>query len=142
MSEAPETAPRYDTPARPEPGVEAPAADPQPKTARRWWSPALLVAIAALALAAWQWYGTRGELRAVKQEIAKKLAETDTQSKESRLVSQQVREAVTEAQVKLGVLEARIAESQNQQIALEALYQELSRNRDEWAYAEIEQAIS
>jgi len=43
--------------------------------------------------------------------------------------------------VKLGVLESRLAESQSQQIALEALYQELSRNRDEWAYAEIEQAL-
>ena len=49
---------------------------------------------------------------------------------------------MADAQVKLGVLEARLAESQNQQIALEALYQELSRNRDEWAYAEIEQSLS
>ena len=39
------------------------------------------------------------------------------------------------------MLESRVAESQNQQIALEALYQELSRNRDEWAYAEIEQSL-
>jgi uroporphyrin-3 C-methyltransferase len=44
-------------------------------------------------------------------------------------------------QVKLGVLESRLAESQSQQIALEALYQELSRNRDEWALAEIEQTL-
>jgi uroporphyrin-3 C-methyltransferase len=43
--------------------------------------------------------------------------------------------------VKIGVLESKLAESQNQQIALEALYQELSRNRDEWAYAEIEQSL-
>jgi uroporphyrin-3 C-methyltransferase len=57
-------------------------------------------------------------------------------------VAEQVREAVADAQVKLGVLEARLAESQNQQIALEALYQELSRNRDEWAYAEIEQSLN
>jgi uncharacterized protein HemX len=57
-------------------------------------------------------------------------------------MSQQVREAVADAQVKLGVLEARLAESQNQQIALEALYQELSRNRDEWQLAEIEQVLA
>ena len=38
-------------------------------------------------------------------------------------------------------LEAKLAESQSQQIALEALYQELSRNRDEWGYAEIEQSL-
>jgi uroporphyrin-3 C-methyltransferase len=39
------------------------------------------------------------------------------------------------------VLESRLAESQSQQIALESLYQELSRNRDEWAYTEIEQSL-
>jgi uroporphyrin-3 C-methyltransferase len=103
---------------------------------------AVALALAALAVAAWQWHATRAELREVKQELGKRLAESDTQSKESRIVAGQVREAVTEAQVKLGVLESRIADSQNQQIALEALYQELSRNRDEWAYSEIEQAIN
>ena len=36
----------------------------------------------------------------------------------------------------------RLAESQSQQLALEALYQELSRNRDEWQLAEIEQVLA
>jgi uroporphyrin-3 C-methyltransferase len=48
---------------------------------------------------------------------------------------------MAEAQAKLGALEAQLDESRDQQIALEALYQELSRNRDEWAYAEIEQSL-
>jgi len=103
--------------------------------------PALLVALLALGVATWQWYDGRGEIGALRQELAKKLADADIQSKENRIVAEQVREAVAEAQVKLGVLESRLAESQNQQIALEALYQELSRNRDEWAYAEIEQSL-
>ncbi len=111
------------------------------KVAWRGSTPALLVALLALGVATWQWYDGRGEIGTLRQELAKKLADTDTQSKESRIVAEQVREAVTEAQVKLGVLESRLAESQNQQIALEALYQELSRNRDEWAYAEIEQSL-
>jgi len=101
----------------------------------------MLIAVAAIAVAAWQWYDSRSEIGALRQEIAKKLADTDTQNKESRIVAEQAREAVAEAQVKLGVLESRLAESQSQQIALEALYQELSRNRDEWAYAEIEQSL-
>jgi uroporphyrin-3 C-methyltransferase len=154
MSESPETAKRDDTSAaapgtaqrhggsaESAPGTAAPA--PAPSTGwRRRVSPALLIALAALLLATWQWHDGRRDLRAIKQELGKRLAETDTQSKESRIVAEQVREAVADAQVKLGVLEARIAESQNQQIALEALYQELSRNRDEWAYAEIEQAVN
>src|SRR5262245_39682376 len=142
MSEAPETAKQSETSAEPEPGTEPTA--PAPKTAGllRWVWLAVFLAAAALTVAGWQWYDSRRELRAMKQELAKRLSDTDTQSKESRLVTEQVREAVADAQVKLGVLEARIAESQNQQIALEALYQELSRNRDEWAYAEIEQALN
>ena len=47
-----------------------------------------------------------------------------------------------EAQVKQSVLENKIAESQSQQLALEALYQELSRSRDEWTLAEIEQILT
>jgi uroporphyrin-3 C-methyltransferase len=35
-----------------------------------------------------------------------------------------------------------LAESQSQQVALEALYQELSRNRDEWQLAEVEQVLA
>ncbi len=144
MSESPETGALRDGPAPPAaPETVAQASAPEPPRGRfqRVLTPAAWLAIAALLLSAWQWYDNRTELRDLKQDLARKLADTDTQNKESRLVAEQVREAVVDAQVKLGVLESRLAESQNQQIALEALYQELSRNRDEWAYAEIEQSI-
>lgn len=100
-----------------------------------------LVAVGTLAFAVWQWHDTRAQLDTLRQELAKRLAEADTHVKATRLLAEQMREATTEAQVKIGVLENRIAESQSQQIALEALYQELSRNRDEWTYAEIEQSL-
>jgi len=102
---------------------------------------ALLIAVAALAFAAWNWYDARAGAGALRQEIAKRLADADTQARESRIVAEQAREAMAAAQVKLGVLESRLAESQGQQAALQSLYQELSRNRDEWAYAEIEQSL-
>ena len=123
--------------AAPEPAASAPQRD------SLWRKPGLAAWIAALAviLFAWQWYDSRSEIGALRQELAKKLADTDTQNKESRLVAKQVREAVAEAQIKLGVVESRLAESQNQRIAFEAQYQELSRNRDEWAYTEIEQSL-
>ena len=122
------------------PDAPAPGAPPRDPWWRKAGAPVWIAALAA-ALFAWQWHDTRSETAALRQDLAKKLAETDTQNKASRLVAEQVREAVAEAQVKLGVLESRLAESQNQQIALESLYQELSRNRDEWAYAEIEQSL-
>ena len=123
------------------PGPAASSGSPGREPAWRKAGPAVWIAAFAAALLAWQWYDTRGEINALRQELARKLAEADTQSKESRIVAEQGREAVADAQVKLGVLESRLAESQNQQIALEALYQELSRNRDEWAYAEVEQSL-
>src|SRR5207342_1659331 len=50
-------------------------------------------------------------------------------------------EAAGDVQVKVGVLDDKLAQSQNQQVALESLYQELSRNRDDWSLAEIEQIV-
>ncbi len=100
-----------------------------------------LLALAALGIALWQMHDTRLAFDGVRQELAKRLADVDVQTRTSRIAGDQLREATREAAVKIGVLEAKLAESQSQQIALEALYQDLSRNRDEWAYAEIEQTL-
>jgi uroporphyrin-3 C-methyltransferase/uroporphyrinogen III methyltransferase/synthase len=40
------------------------------------------------------------------------------------------------------LLESKQQEAQSQQLALEQLYQDLSKNRDEWALTEIEQVLS
>lgn len=104
-------------------------------------SVALVLGFIVLLLLALHWYTSGSAVDGLRQEVAKKLAETDTLNKESRVVAEQSREASTDAQVKLGVLESRIAESQSQRIALEALYQELSRSGDESAFAEIEQSL-
>jgi uroporphyrin-3 C-methyltransferase/uroporphyrinogen III methyltransferase/synthase len=42
----------------------------------------------------------------------------------------------------VAVLDAKQIESQGQQLALEQLYQDLAKNRDDWALAEIEQVLS
>lgn len=100
-----------------------------------------LIALAALGLSAWQTYTSRHESESLRQDVARRLADADAQSRAARIAGDQIREATREASVKLGVLESKLAESQSQQIALEALYQDLSRNRDEWAFAEIEQTL-
>jgi uroporphyrin-3 C-methyltransferase len=117
--------------------------DAPPPRASSWRKagPALWLALFAAALAAWQGYDSRSEFGALRQELARRLAEADAQARESRVVAEQAREANSDVRVKVGVLENRLAESQSQQAALETLYKELSRNRDEWAYAEIEQSL-
>ncbi len=121
--------------------VPRPAA--QPATGKRgaWLGAIALMALAALGIAAWQSYSSRQDIDGLRQELAKRLAEVDTQSKAGRIAGDQLRDATRDASVKIGMLEAKLAESQSQQIALEALYQDLSRNRDEWAFAEIEQTL-
>jgi uroporphyrin-III C-methyltransferase len=98
---------------------------------------ALVLAVIAIVLAAWQWYGTS----ALREDVAQRLAEADTQTRDGRSVAEQGRKAMAGVREKLAALENRLAESQKQQAALEALYQELSRNREEWVYAEIEQSL-
>lgn len=136
MSDSPPIGPQQPAPAQPAADTVAAA-----RGGLRFPNPALLIALAALLLFAWQWFDNRSQIGTLQQELARKFADADTRDKENRIIAEQAREAVAEAQVKIGVLENRLAESQSQQIALEALYQELSRNRDEWAYAEIEQSL-
>ncbi|MCE2998775.1 MAG: uroporphyrinogen-III C-methyltransferase [Betaproteobacteria bacterium] len=102
---------------------------------------ALLLAAAAVLFGATHWLQDRGADDELRRELARRLADMEAQNKEAAARAAQAANALREAEVKLGVLETKLAESQSQQIALEALYQELSRNRDDWAFAEIEQSV-
>ena len=127
------------------PAVPAPerAAPPAGKAWRgAWKNPWLIVALVALALASWQWIETRARLARTKQELARRLADSDTVARESRALSKMTQEQLAALQGKLGELEAKVAESKSQQATLETLYRDLARNRDEWALAEVEQGVT
>jgi uroporphyrin-III C-methyltransferase len=100
-----------------------------------------LVLVVVLALLAGVWYD--GFQRAHQLEIllAKRLAEADQLNKESRALAQQAQETVRDLQAKTALLEARFGEAQTQQVALEALYRELTPGRDEMVMTEIEQML-
>lgn len=104
-------------------------------------NPGVALAAIALAVSAGVWLDSRHTLENLQQEVARRLAEIDSHNKESRIIAAQAQEGTREALVKLGVLESKVADSQSQQLALEALYQEMSRSRDEWALAEVEQIL-
>ncbi len=105
-------------------------------------NPWAIVAAVLVLLLGWQWYDEHGRISALREELATRLRDSDADSRDARLVARQAQEAVREAQARLGQLDTKLAESQNQQVALEALYQELSRNRDEWALAEVDQILT
>jgi uroporphyrin-III C-methyltransferase len=107
------------------------------------WLRALAAALAVLAvIVAGLWLDTRGRIGATQEELAKRLRDIEIETREARALGRRNQEALGEALAKLGALEAKVAESQNQQLALEVLYQELARNRDEWQLAEIEQVLA
>lgn len=123
----------------PAPAQVPPAAPPPPRASARVFAVALvLLAVIVAAL----WLDTRGRIGATQEELAKRLRDIEIESREARSLGRQAQEGLRDAQAKIGALEAKLAESQNQQVALEALYQELARNRDEWQLAEIEQVLA
>ena len=110
-----------------------------PRATSRVFAVALvLLAVIVAAL----WLDTRGRIGATQEELAKRLRDIESESREARTLGRQAQEGLRDTQAKIGALEAKLAESQNQQVALEALYQELARNRDEWQLAEIEQVLA
>lgn len=123
----------------PSEGANQPAAAPASKHPLFTFS--RLLAIAALASVLGVWLLTYRELNQLESQLAKRLSDFETRNNESRVLAGQAQENTRELQVKIGVLEQKLAESQNQQLALEAMYQELARGRDETTLAEIEQLV-
>lgn len=101
------------------------------------------LAIGVLAvLLALQWWNARTDISDLRRELAQRLQSGENLNTQTKLIANRVDDEVKALQGKVAVLEARQIESQGQQLALEQLYQDLAKNRDDWALAEIEQVLS
>jgi len=101
------------------------------------------LAILALAvLLAMQTWSTHTRFNRLREDVARTLQKDNASNAETAQTVREIQEAAKELQVKVGVLENRQTEAQSQQAALEQMYQEISKNRDEWALSEIEQVLS
>ena len=129
-------------PALPAPERAAPASPPAGSPPSRVAVLALVAVLLAAGLSVLAWLDTRNRIEATQEELARRLRDIESDAREARSVARQAQEGLRDAQAKLGQLDLRLAESQSQQLALEALYQDLSRNRDEWQLAEIEQVLA
>lgn len=103
-----------------------------------------LALLALFGLLATGWFAWRVEQRfeATRAELARRLADTDARLGETLASARGNRETLDALQAKVGVLEAQLAEMQSERIALAAIYQELSKSRDDRLLAEIEQQVS
>jgi uroporphyrin-3 C-methyltransferase len=132
-------------------GPTEPAIPPAP--ARKWpgkiWplrrggpiDPRTVATALLFVLLAALWIDTRLQTHDLQQQLIRKLAEADNYNRESRQIASQARDASRDLEYRSGALEGRVAETQNQRLALEGLYLELSRSRDERILAEVEQIL-
>ena len=108
-----------------------------------WW--ALLVALTAGGTAAWSvWQArdTHTQSAQLRETLASRLAESESLASEARGIVRQQQETMASLQGKLGALESKVEATEGQAAALEALYQEFSRSREDGVVAEVEQAVA
>lgn len=134
MSEPETPAPLRGTP--PPTPTDAPVAAPGPRAARGGW-PMVAAVVVVGAVAIW----TALALGRVKDETGRRLAEFEQRARSSQEAAQRAEAEARAATQKLAVLENQLAEEQGQRSALEELYAELSRGRDDAALIEVERLV-
>ncbi len=136
--EVPETAaaPREADPADAKPELRA-------TIGKRPASLRLLIGVGALAIVAAVafWLDARRTQQSMRMEVAQRLSGIESSTQAAGKAQTQLATEMRDAQAKITLLEARLAESQAEQAALEALYRDLAPSRDEIAISEIEQVL-
>jgi len=97
---------------------------------------ALLIGVGAL------WFDARLRLAATQEEVARRLRDVEAAGRDVQAAANEAAEGLRALRATVAALEARLAEMHGQQAALEALYQQLARGRDDWQLAEIEQVLA
>ncbi len=145
MNELPPS-PELNSPSSPASAAAETAAPAAPQGSTHSLAPAQRLTYAALGvlalLLAVMWWSAQSELSSLRTETARRLQSGDATNTETRVLVKSTQDGMKELQAKVNILEGKQAEAQNQQLALEQLYQDLSKNRDDWALAEIEQVLS
>ena len=100
-----------------------------------------LVALVVTAVAAWIAIDARMALRSMESRAGARLGELGSETQQARASVAQNLNAIRDAQTRIAELEARVAETQEQRVALEEMYRELSRSADDRVLSEVEQLL-
>lgn len=122
----------------PPPSAEAPHARPTTP----WTLVLVAIALLGVLVLGWLAWQNHQRLETTRQELARRLADNEGAQREALTHAKQNRETLDALQGKVGAFEAQLAEMQSQQMALQAMYQELSRVREDRLLAEIEQDVA
>ena len=119
-----------------------PAAVASSEAARAFGVRTLWIAVVlALLVGGYAWYDLRRTTQELRADVAKRLVNVDAAIAQVRARDSDLANELRDAQAKLALLDARVAEFQSQQAALEALYRDLAPSRDELALSEVEQIL-
>ncbi len=105
-------------------------------------SSAFILVIVALCAIAWHWLDTRDRFTQLEQVLTLRLEQFGQNNQQSLAVSKLADERSIEASARISLLEQKLAESRNQQEALQTLYYELANTREERLIAEVEQLMT
>ncbi|GAA5162848.1 uroporphyrinogen-III C-methyltransferase [Viridibacterium curvum] len=102
----------------------------------------MTIAVVVLVFLGWQLLDTRNELRSLREDIARRAGAESAELSNARQLARNGQESAAALQGRVSTLEDRVGDSETQQAALERIYQDLSRNRDDRLLQEAEQAVS
>jgi uncharacterized protein HemX len=105
----------------------------------RWIWPVLIALIVALVAMAW-WLNSR--LYATQSEIAQRLQAATTNSIEAKTLTKQASDTLRDLTARIAVLESRQQDFSAQRQALETLYEDFAKSRDQARLSETGQLIA
>ncbi len=110
-------------------------------TPRFIFTPALLLAVLALVLTGAGWLYQHEQEVQLRAELGSRMADFQSAIKQSQLTAQNAEGVAQSLASRVAALESRQAETRTQQLALQTLYQDMLRDRQEWKLAEIEHML-
>ena len=129
----------------PSPPPATPATPPRPAARRAGGDrfARLLAAVALVATAACAWIAidARRSLETLEAQATSRLGELGTAERTLRASLEQAQADLRDAQSRVSQLESRAAEAQEQRVALEEMYRDISRSTDDRLLAEVEQML-
>ncbi len=102
----------------------------------------VVLVIGAIVTLGWQWLNTRHRFNAIEQSLSQKLEQYQAINKQSMGIAKLAQEQSVQANMRTIVLEQKLAESRDQQEALQTLYTQLAESRESTAVAEVEQLLN
>jgi uroporphyrin-3 C-methyltransferase len=121
--------------------AELPSAETTPRKPSLFATTALVLVLVTLCILVWQWLNTRHHFTELEQTLTQRLEQYSANNQQSLAISKQADAHSTEAAARTELLEQKLAESRDQQEALQTLYLELANNREERVIAEVEQLM-